>query len=169
MGWLFAQVWILCVVAFLAGAGVTWVLFVVPQRRTRPARRAGSEEPGAWTADPWAGRAGDAREPVDPPAPPPAVDPALSALDSLGRDRVRRVPSAGTAATGALDLLGVLRATPPADDGPGPRIPAREIPPSPAPDQEAPRGGPAGRAPEIPEQAGPVDVPGSGPGEGGPV
>jgi hypothetical protein len=38
MGWLFGQVWILCAIAFLAGALVTWLVFVRPARRPPVAR-----------------------------------------------------------------------------------------------------------------------------------
>lgn len=137
MGWLFVQVWLLCLVAFLAGAAVTWLFFVHPARRTAAAAPA---EPAAPV-------------PPDPgPEPAPAVDdepavglfePALSALDR--RDGLRRGQSAGTAAADALDALGVGRTVSP--------------PPGPVPENPPPPEAPA--APGVPVRPGPSD--GSGP------
>lgn len=111
MGWLFVQVWILCVVAFLAGSALTWLVFVRPRRGAEPAGGP------LWTPVPaWAtGRGPAIREPAPPPAPfvataGPAVDPALAALDIRGPER----PPAGlgVTASGALDHLGVADAVP---------------------------------------------------------
>jgi hypothetical protein len=100
MGWLFAQVWILCVVAFLAGAAVTWLVFVVPLRG-RPAYGPAHPPVPVWAAT---HRPRQKEPPPAPPKepPPPPVDPALSALDTGGIPRI----STGTAATNALDELG---------------------------------------------------------------
>lgn len=131
MAWFFVQVWVLCLVAFLLGAAVTWLAFVRPLRRRR------DEE--SWPELPtWPrGRAVPA-PPVPRPAPepapgPPPTNPALAVLDVPG---TRRHPDGhGTAATDALDRLGVA-----------PAIPERSA-------------GPA-RSPEIPAQPGPADASG---------
>lgn len=119
MAWFVAQVWVLCAVAFLLGAAVTWLLFVRPQRVPRP-----EPAPVAAAADPVVRRAEPrpvAEEPVAAP-----VLPALAALDTppLGVSR-----GVGTRASGALDLLGV---TP---SGPPPAIPTQPGPP----DDDVPR------------------------------
>lgn len=105
-----AQVWVLCVIAFLLGSGVTWALFVRPLRAARaavpppqpPARAAAAPPPAA--------------EPPAAPPPAPAVDPALTALDGV----LRPTPPPGIRAVGALDLLGVARRPmiPPQQAGP---------------------------------------------------
>ncbi|MFC4942603.1 hypothetical protein [Pseudonocardia sp. GCM10023141] len=116
MGWLLGQVWVLCVIAFLAGATVTWLAFVMPQRGAARSTVAGTR----WAPDPVAGSdwesahlaamalGNDRPEPSDPP---PAVDPALAALDGRGGGPPKAGP--GVTATGALDLLGVARVTRP--------------------------------------------------------
>ena len=114
MAWFVAQVWVLCAVAFLLGAAVTWLLFVRPQRapRSEPAPvPAAAAEPVVRRAEPQPA----AEEPVASP-----VLPALAALDTppLGASR-----GVGVRASGALDLLGV---TPP---GPPPAIPTQPGPP----------------------------------------
>lgn len=129
MGWLFTQVWVLCAVAFLAGAAVTWLVFVRPVHRPAHGRPAGAGAV-ARIADPWPEHAPVGRAGPDPePDPPRVVDPALSALDR--GDGARRGPSAGVVASGALDELGVT--------GPGPAVPDEP--------------------PDIPAQAGPADGP----------
>lgn len=141
MGWLFVQVWVLCVVAFLLGSLVTWLLFVVP------ARRAGAPPAGEpWALGPsWTGPAQAQADGGPPPVPPPsgsrpgpAVDPALSGLDS----RPEPPPRLGAAATGALDLLGVRgrgdESTAPHSEGPA--IPTQPGPAdAPPPDGRPPR------------------------------
>lgn len=113
MGWLFGQVWILCLVAFLAGAAVTWIAFVRPRR---DAGQTAGSVPG-WTPVPeWVSGGGTARVERSaaavqrPPAPPagPPVDPALAALDTGGP---RPAAGTGVTATGALDRLGVAGST----------------------------------------------------------
>lgn len=131
MGWLFTQVWVLCAVAFLAGAAVTWLVFVrpVPRPAHRPPAAVGAV---ARVADPWPERdsGGTPAPDRDPePGPPRVVDPALSALDR--GDGARRGPPSGVVASGALDELGVA--------GPGPAAPQHP--------------------PDIPAQAGPADGP----------
>lgn len=105
MGWLFAQVWLLCVIAFLAGAVVTWLVFVLPLRG--PAHPPYTPVP-AWAAThrPRTKEPPPAAPPTEPP--PPPVDPALSGLDT---GRIPRVGT-GTAAAGALDALGAPRSEP---------------------------------------------------------
>ncbi|WP_300007318.1 hypothetical protein [Pseudonocardia sp.] len=120
MAWLLAQVWVLCAVAFLLGAGVTWLLFVRPRQRPMagyPGRSVPPHEPGPGPDLPQ-------RRPQPEMPSGPAVDPALSALDgtTLGMPPVPRV---GTRASGALDLLGVARREPP------------DIPRQPGPDDRA--------------------------------
>ncbi|GAA2559508.1 hypothetical protein [Pseudonocardia hydrocarbonoxydans] len=119
-----AQVWVLCAVAFLLGAGVTWLLFVRPQRH-QPVPVA-APAPVAPPALP--------RRVVRPPAPPavdpgaPPADPALAALDGPAV-APSRWSSTGARASDALDRLGV---TP---SGLAPAIPTQ---PGPA-DEDEPR------------------------------
>lgn len=118
-----AQVWVLCAVAFLLGAGVTWVLFVRPQRQ-QPVPVVAAPPPVAPPALP--------RRVVRRPAPPatdptaPSTDPALTALDApaVGPSRGQ---GTGARASDALDRLGV---TP---SGLAPTIPTQ---PGPADDDE---------------------------------
>lgn len=102
MAWFVAQVWVLCAVAFVLGAGVTWLLFVRPLRARPPAAAPPVVAPTTEQVRPVTA------PPPAPEAPPaaPAVDPALAALDTppLGTPRQ---PGAGVRASGALDLLGV--------------------------------------------------------------
>ena len=100
MGWLFAQVWMLCVVAFLAGAAVTWLVFVVP-RRGRPAHGHPHTPVPVWAASHRPRAKPEPPPPPPKPPPPPPVDPALAELDT------GRIPRAGTgtAASQALDAL----------------------------------------------------------------
>lgn len=112
MGWLFVQVWVLCVLAFLAGAAATWLAFVRPRRVDVPA------DGPTWTPVPaWASRRTAAiptlAEPTTPisPAVSSPVDPALAALDARDPEGT----SAGPAITaiGELDRLGVAGTVPP--------------------------------------------------------
>ncbi len=132
VAWFFVQVWVLCLVAFLLGAAVTWIGFVRPMRRARGSEVTDWPELPAWPT---------VRPPAEPPArvepepdpepdPGPVTDPALSALDATGR---RVVAGPGAAAVDALDRLGVV---------------------PPIPGQSA---GPPARAPDIPAQSGPAD------------
>lgn len=106
MGWLFVQVWVLCVLSFVAGAAVTWLAFVRPRRGGAPAGGP------SWTPVPvWAsarrGAIPERPDPVVPIAPTagPAADPALAALDARSSER-QPAGSRATAAS-ALDQLGV--------------------------------------------------------------
>lgn len=117
-----AQVWVLCAVAFLLGAGVTWVLFVRPQRH----------QPVPVAAPPPAAPPALPRRVVRPPAAPaadpavPPADPALTALDAPAVEP-SRWSGTGARASDALDRLGV---TP---SGLAPTIPTQ---PGPADDDE---------------------------------
>jgi hypothetical protein len=85
MAWLFAQMWALEMVAFLAGAVVTWLVFVRPAKAA--ATRAASALPSAWVPEPRP----DPAEPVAPPSADPApsavrpAGPALAELDAHAR------------------------------------------------------------------------------------
>jgi cytoskeletal protein RodZ len=127
MVWLFGQVWVLLLVAFLLGALLTWVAFVVPLRRAAP-RTAVSD--AVWTPPPWypTGRSSTPQAPVpesarvQAPAPPRIPDPADSALAELDQHRIAaRRRSTGTAAAGALDDLA-------GDGDAGPNIPRQTRP-----------------------------------------
>lgn len=134
MGWLFVQVWVLCVVAFLLGSLVTWLLFVRPARRADPPPGGQPWALGPSWTDPPQARVDRELATVPPPSEPPpapAVDPALSGLDSRPE---QPSPRLGAAATGALDLLGVR------GRGDEPTAAQRE-------------------GPAIPTQAGPADAP----------
>lgn len=126
MGWLFGQVWVLCVIAFLAGAAVTWLAFVRPQRGAVHSTVAGTrwtpkEKPNSdWESAHAAARALTGAAPAPAPPAGPPVDPALSAIDDRN-DLFHRV-GPGATATGALDQLGVARPEPP-------DIPAQAGPP----------------------------------------
>lgn len=100
MAWLFGQVWVLCVVSFLLGAGLTWLLVSRRDPVTAP-------PPVAQAAVPPPAEPAPPRPEVPPPPPARPVDPALSALDSRDDPPVTGV---GRAATGALDGLGVREA-----------------------------------------------------------
>lgn len=119
MAWFVAQVWVLCALAFLLGAAVTWLLYVRPLRMQRP-------EPA-----PVVAAAGAALTPVEPqpPAQEPAATPALPALAALDTPPPASTRGTGIRASGALDLLGVKPA------GAAPVIPTQAGPP----DDEAPR------------------------------
>lgn len=133
MAWLFGQVWLLCLVAFLLGAAATWVTFVAP------ARRAGRRRPTvdhAWNPTPPTG----VRQPhpvhtrpagQEPPSTPPpgvplgSLNSALAALDAWNVPSGVR-PGTAKEATSALERLGVGSQPPdepPTEDtpaGPGP-------------------------------------------------
>lgn len=114
MGWLFGQVWVLCAVSFLAGSAITWLLV-----RHAPAAADRQVVEPAQASAPPPSRPEPAPE-AEPQAPDrPPVDSALGALDTGSF----RVQSIGTAATGALDSLGVAKRD-------GPEIPAQAPPPS---------------------------------------
>lgn len=122
---LFAQLWFLCAIAFLAGSVATWLL-------VRPARY-GPVPPTTPPSAPAAPAAVPPRhvraEPPEPP--PPAAEPALANLDTH-RDDLARHP--GSAAAGALDRLGVAGGPRRADaPPPAPRIPAQGGPVDPPP------------------------------------
>jgi hypothetical protein len=111
--WLFTQVWVLCLVSFLLGALATWLAFVRPAQR---AARDVPDRPAAPAPPPWAltsrPQAPEQRVEDEPPPPPeptvPPVNPALAALNGQSADtRGRSTPAVGSAAAGALDLLGV--------------------------------------------------------------
>lgn len=114
MAWFVAEVWVLCAVAFLLGAGVTWLLFGRPQRAPRP-------EPASAPVV-----AVPAVRPVEPQpaAGKPGADPALAALDTAHPGVSRGI---GVRASGALDLLGVTPSGLPA------------IPTQPGPPDDTPR------------------------------
>jgi hypothetical protein len=132
---LFAQVWFLCAISFLAGSAVTWLLFVRrPRRRPAP-------PPTTAPAPRAASRIASTRRhvPAEPPEPPrPPAEPALANLDTHRREPTARHP--GSSAAGALDRLGVAGGPRPPDDG------ADAPPPT----------------PKIPAQGGPVDEPRAG-------
>jgi hypothetical protein len=126
MVWLFGQVWVLLLVAFLLGALLTWVAFVVPLRRA--ARRAPGSD-AVWSPPPWfpAGRISTPQAPApepprarapEPPRIPAPADPALAELDQ--RRISARHRSTGAAAASALEGL--------ADGDDGPSIPRQTRP-----------------------------------------
>lgn len=113
MAWFVAQVWVLCAVAFLLGAAVTWVLFVRPQRAPLP-----RAAPAPASVEPVVGRV----EP-QPVAEDAVVSPTLPALAALDTPPLGVPRGTGVRAVGALDLLGVTPA------GPPPAIPTQPGPP----------------------------------------
>jgi hypothetical protein len=116
--WLFiGQVWLLCAIAFLAGAGVTWLVFVRPATPLRPAVLPGPTGMARWSGSPPPPRSAEPA-PIEQPL-PPAVDPALAVLDHE-RDLARRRREIGKAAAAALDGLGVAPAARPASERLGP-------------------------------------------------
>ena len=132
MAWLFGQVWLLFLVAFLLGAAVTWVAFVVPARRASRRRPLVDHE---WNPTPPMGM--HPQQPTrharsaGPPQPTPGVplgglNSALAALDAWnGPAGVR--PGTAEEATSALEKLGV--GAPP----PEPTAEPADVPPVPAP------------------------------------
>lgn len=154
MVWQFGQVWILCTISFLAGAGVTWLLFGRQPRRVPPPRPTSSPtEVAHWAADPWADRRKEPPTPAPPPPQPasaePPVEPALANLDTRGTAPPPR--PAGAAAANALDMLGVAGAPPRATDRPE--------------DADSTAAGTDRPIPRIPSQGGPVDPPRQAPTE----
>jgi hypothetical protein len=96
----FAQMWVLELVAFLLGAAVTWLVFVRPARAA--AARAAAQPahvPSAWASAP------PDHQPVPTPRDPepvaPTADSALAALDAHSRHARR----SGTFAADALEQL----------------------------------------------------------------
>ncbi len=140
---LFGQVWVLCVVAFLAGAAVTWLVFARQPRLPQLPPPPPPTEMARWAPEPAEEHVARPPRPPDRPLP---VEPALANLDTH-RDVSPR--HAGSAAAGALDRLGVTGPIRVGEGGPGAaaagRIPAQ--------------GRGAGAAADIPAQAGPVDGP----------
>jgi hypothetical protein len=137
VAWLFTQVWVLCLVSFLLGALVTWLAFVRPAQRTA---RDTPDRPAAPTPPAWAlpghPQVPEPRAEDQPPRPPeptvPPVDPALAALNGQSTDaRGRPAPAVGTAAAGALDLLGVH----PEPPQPPPPTPPTAKPPTDGPQE----------------------------------
>ncbi|AEA27681.1 hypothetical protein ACFQ34_23575 [Pseudonocardia benzenivorans] len=110
MAWLFGEVWLLCLVAFLLGAAITWVAFVVPARRA--VRRRATFGHGWTAAAPTTPSRGLARpvtaRPTPTPEPPGGPGSALAALDAWDGPVGGR-PGSAEAALGALDELGVGR------------------------------------------------------------
>jgi hypothetical protein len=118
------QVWFLCAIAFLAGSGVTWLLFVRgrPRGRSHPLFRPTPPRIQHRVA-------GLPRiEPAAPPAPPPPppAEPALANLDTHRSEPTAR--HAGSSAAGALDRLGVAGGARLPDPAPPPEIPAQAGP-----------------------------------------
>jgi hypothetical protein len=108
---LFGQVWILCAIAFLAGAAVTWLVFVLPRRHSEPARPVEPAGSPAAGTEPGAPESRDEAERTETPA---SGDPAISGLDA----KARAATGTGTAAADALDRLGARRTRRPAEDEP---------------------------------------------------
>ncbi|OZM80444.1 hypothetical protein CFP66_20015 [Pseudonocardia sp. MH-G8] len=98
---MFGQVWVLCAVSFVAGSGVTWLLFVRTPRRPPPVPPPPVTPMARWAPEPVAKHAAA----TPPAAPPSPVEPALANLDTH-RDDVRRRHT-GSAAAGALDRWGI--------------------------------------------------------------
>lgn len=113
MAWFVAQVWVLCALAFLLGAGVTWLLFVRP--------RAAQQRSEPWPRQPEAPRAVPPHE-VPPRPEEPAGPPTVPALAVLDTPPMQVQPGIGARASGTLDQLGV---TP---SGPAPTIPTQPGP-----------------------------------------
>jgi hypothetical protein len=119
MGWLVGQVWLLCAVAFLAGGGVTWLVFVRPAMPLRPTVLPGPTGMAPWSGPPPSPRpANPAPTEQQEPLPPP-VDPALAVLDHE-RELARRRRDIGVAAAAALDGLGMAPASRSSSERPGP-------------------------------------------------
>jgi hypothetical protein len=117
-----AQVWFLCAIAFLAGSGVTWLLFVRgrPRRRGHPYPAPPPRVRHRAVSIPRSARV------APPEPPPPPVEPALANLDTHGRELAARHP--GSSAAGALDRLGVAGGAHLQDTRPDPEIPAQAGP-----------------------------------------
>jgi hypothetical protein len=112
MAWLFAQMWMLELAAFLLGAAATWVAFVRPARAA--ARAAAQAPPPGWVPEP-APTEPEPAPPTRPPDPAPA-SPALAELDAHARHARR----SGLLASGALDEMTTTSPLPviPAQAGP---------------------------------------------------
>lgn len=131
MWWLVGQVWLLCAVAFLAGAGVTWLVLVRPAVPLRPTVQPGPTGMAPWSGPPPAPYPADPAPTEQQQPPPPPVDPALAVLDherELARfegELARRRRDIGAAAAAALDGLGMAPASRPSPDRPEPDGSAR--------------------------------------------
>ncbi|HXV93798.1 MAG TPA: hypothetical protein VD813_10900 [Pseudonocardia sp.] len=134
MAWLFAQVWALCVMAFLLGSLATWVAFVLPLRRARRETEVAGPSPPPPPPDPVPAAAELTPRPVA------AADPALSALDTRPATGLP-APGIGAAATGALDLLGIGGPPPARSPEPG-ASPARSPESGEPPEPPRPPGAP---------------------------
>ena len=91
MTWLFAQVWVLFLVAFLLGAAATWLAFVRPLRAA--ARR--PREPVPTPPQAWAGGSANPTPPTDLP---PVAGSALAEMDAHARHA-----KPGPVGTGAVE------------------------------------------------------------------
>jgi hypothetical protein len=119
MWWLVGQVWLLCAVAFLAGAGVTWLVFVRPAVPLRPTVLRGPTGMAPWSGPLPSGRAANPAPTEQQEPLPPPVDPALAVLDHE-REHARRRRDVGAAAAAALDGLGMAPASRSSPERPGP-------------------------------------------------
>ena len=149
------QVWILCAIAFLAGSGLTWLVFVHRPRQPPPQPLPATTEMAPWAPE------REAEQPVPPAAPPvaaPAAEPALANLDPHGAETSCR--HAGSAAAGALDRLGVggPRSGEGAHSARSDRADRSDCEPDLARRIPA-QGGVPDAVPGVPEQGGPVDDP----------
>ncbi|HEY4420297.1 MAG TPA: hypothetical protein VGN22_12300 [Pseudonocardia sp.] len=130
MWWLVGQVWLLCAVAFLAGAGVTWLVFVRPAVPLRPTVLPGPTGMAPWSGPPPSPRPANPAPTEQPEPLRPAVDPALAVLDHERevarheRELARRGRDIGAAAAAALDGLGMAPASRSSAERPGPDGPA---------------------------------------------
>ena len=136
MAWLFGQVWLLCLVAFVLGSAATWVAFVVPARRTPTVDHGWHPAATPPAGAPLVATGAPPRAP-EPQRPIQDLDSALAAIDSWKGPPVRGT-AVGDAATGALDDLGVGR---------------------PEPERPAPADTEEETTATVPDQAGPVDEP----------
>lgn len=116
----FLQVWFLCVIAFLAGSAVTWLLFVRgrPQRPAHPLFR-----PAPPRIHHQAAGLPRLEQQAPPAEPPPPAEPALANLDTHRNEPAARRP--GSSAAGALDRLGVAGGAHLPGPQPGVEIPAQ--------------------------------------------
>jgi len=119
----FAQVWFLCVIAFLAGSAVTWLLFVRgrPQRPAHPLFR-----PAPPRIHHQAGSLPRLVQQAPPAEPPTPAEPALANLDTHRNEAAARRP--GSSAAGALDRLGVAGGAYLPEPPPAVEIPAQSGP-----------------------------------------
>lgn len=116
----FGQVWFLCVIAFLAGSAVTWLLFVRrrPRHVTHPLFR-----PTPPRVHHQAQGLPRRTQRAAPPQPPDPAEPALADLDTHRTGSPSR--HTGSIAAGALDRLGVAGGGRSPDAAPAPEIPAQ--------------------------------------------